>query len=255
MKHRLCLLALTALLTLAGCKEDLYTNLDEHEANLIVATLGQEGIPARRIRQEDGQMTVTVDEARFPQAVALLEEAGLPRQKFASMGEVFKQEGLVSTPTQERARMLYALSEELSRTVSEIDGILSARVHIVLPDNDPLRSDLQPSSASVFVRHEAGLDAAALIPRIKTLVANGIAGLTYDAVSVVTVAAPPPRTDARTQPMVQLLGVWVLETSYARAVTILAVLAGACVALAGLLAFVLWRRRTQVRNYRLEVLD
>jgi len=53
--------------------------------------------------------------------------------------------------------MIYALSEELSRTVSEIDGVISARVHVVLPENDPLRRDLVPSSASVFIRHDSSL--------------------------------------------------------------------------------------------------
>lgn len=252
-RTRPALLALVLLL--AGCKEDLYTNLDEREANLILATLGAEGIPAGRVPQEDGQMTVTVDAARFPQAVALLEEAGLPRQRFASMGEVFGQEGLVSTPMQERARMLYALSEELSRTVSEIGGIQTARVHIVLPDNDPLRRDAQPSSASVFVRHEPDLEIGTLIPQIKMLVANGIAGLTYDNVSVVPVAAAPPRVDARTQPMVRVLGIWVLETSRPRAVAVLAGLGGLSAVLATALAVLVWRRRNRPRDYRLEVLE
>ena len=53
--------------------------------------------------------------------------------------------------------LIYALSEELSRTVSEIDGVISARVHVVLPENDPLRRDLVPSSASVFIRHDTSL--------------------------------------------------------------------------------------------------
>jgi len=84
--------------------------------------------------------------------------------------------------------MIYALSQELSRTVSEIDGVLSARVHLVLPENDPLRQQLVPSSASVFIRHRTSASLSDLVPQVKMLVANGIAGLSYDKVSVILVA-------------------------------------------------------------------
>jgi type III secretion protein J len=244
-------LALVSTLVLAGCEEDLYTNLAEREANSMVATLQRSGIPASRALQEDGKMKVVVDKDRFAEAVRVLEDAGLPKQSFASMGDVFQQEGLVASPTQERARMLFALSEELSRTVSEIDGVLSARIHIVLPDNDPLKRETSPSSASVFIRHEAGLKIDPLIPQIKTLVANGIAGLSYDKVSVVPVAAPAARQSSATQPMVSFLGLWMLETSVSRAMWIIGGLGLLVVALGGGLAFVLWRQRGQ-KTYQLE---
>jgi type III secretory pathway lipoprotein EscJ len=108
----------------------------------------------------------------------------VPKQEFTTLGEVFKRDGLVSSPVQERARMIFALSQQLSRTVSEIDGVLSARVHLVLPENDPLR---QVSSASVFIRHQASTPMVDLVPQIKMMIANSVAGLSYDKVSVVLV--------------------------------------------------------------------
>ncbi|WP_343315003.1 type III secretion inner membrane ring lipoprotein SctJ [Brucella sp. BE17] len=240
-------------LFLAGCDVDLYTDLAEREANSMVATLERNGVPAGRTLQEDGRMKVTVDRDRFAEAVRVLEDAGLPKQKFASMGEVFQRDGLVASPVQERAQMLYALSEELSKTVSEIDGVLSARVHIVLPDNDPLRREAAPSSASVFIRHEAGLAIDPLIPQIKTLVANGIAGLSYDKVSVVPVAAPALRSDAADQPMTSFLGLWMLETSVSRAKWIVGGLAFLVIVLGGALGTLIWRQRGR-RTYELETL-
>ncbi len=106
--------------------------------------------------------------------------------------------------------MIYALSEELSRTVSEIDGVVSARVHVVLPDNDPLQRNAVPASASVFIRHEAGLDINTLIPQIKTLVANGIAGLTYEKVSVIPVAAATTNPTNPNTELTSFLGIWLL---------------------------------------------
>jgi type III secretion protein J len=176
--------------TVASCKSDLYTNLDQRHANEIVATLRQHGIPADRSVGKGDRISVSVDESRFAEAVTVLKDNGLPREEFATLGEVFKRDGCVSSPVQERAQMIYALSQELSRTVSEIDGVLSARVHLVLPENDPLRQQLVPSSASVFIRHRASLAINDLVPQVKQLVANSVAGLSYDKVSVVPIAVP-----------------------------------------------------------------
>jgi type III secretion protein J len=187
-------LAIAALLLLCGCKIDLYSKLQEREANLIVATLLRNGLPADRVEMKDGSSTVRVEETAFASAVTLLNAAGLPRAKFQTMAEVFPSEGLVASPTEERARFIFALSQELARTISEIDGVVSARVHVVLPKNDPLRQDQMPSSASVFIKHDRRTQLAALLPQIKTLIANSIEGLTYDKVSVVFVPAEAEAT-------------------------------------------------------------
>ena len=141
---RLLLIGLLASL-LQACNTDLYTNLSERDANAMVAVLLRGGIPAERKTQDNGQLKVVVDEERFAEAMTLLDNAGLPQQSFSNMGEVFKGNGLVSSPVQERAQMIYALSEELSHSVSQIDGIVAARVHVVLPDNDLLKRVISPS--------------------------------------------------------------------------------------------------------------
>lgn len=179
--------ALTGVLMLAGCDSELYTDLDQRQANEIVATLLQHGIAAERTFGKDDRVSVSVDSSRFAEAVTILNDNGLPKQKFATLGDVFKRDGLVSSPVQENAQMIFALSQELSRTVSDIDGVLTARVLLVLPENDPLRDKAVPSSASVFIRYRADMPIEHLVPQIKMLVANGVAGLSYDKVSVILV--------------------------------------------------------------------
>jgi type III secretion protein J len=174
-------------LALAGCKTELYTGLDEREANEMAALLIKNGIEAIRVRAKDGSSSLQVGDSRFADAVDLLKTNGFPRQRFTNMGEVFKNSGLIASPTEERARFIYALSQELSRTINDIDGVLTARIHVVLPKNDLLRQDFTPSSASVFVRHDARLPLKQLLPQIKMLVANSIEGLAYEKVSVVFV--------------------------------------------------------------------
>ena len=180
----LCLLGLFAL---TGCKVELYTGLDEREANEMVAVLLHNGIWAQRLAGKDGSSTVRIDEADVAPAVDLLKARGYPRQTFETLGDVFSGDGLVSSPTEERARFIYALSQELSRTISDIDGVLTARIHVALPKNDPLRQNSTPSSASVFIRHDSAVELNPLLPQIKMLMANSIEGLTYDNVSMVLV--------------------------------------------------------------------
>ncbi|WP_027571382.1 type III secretion system inner membrane ring lipoprotein SctJ [Bradyrhizobium sp. WSM1743] len=197
---RMCL-ALPFLFPLIGCKADLYTKIQEREANEMLALLLGKGVDAVRVVAKDGTSSIQVEEKQLAYSIDLLNVEGLPRQSFKNLGEVFKGSGLVASPIEERARYVYALSEELSRTISDIDGVLSARVHVVLPKNDLLRQDATPSSASVFIRHGSNAKLSALLPQIKMLVANSIEGLSYDKVAVVFVpverapleqsAAPP----------------------------------------------------------------
>ncbi|MET4030993.1 MULTISPECIES: type III secretion system inner membrane ring lipoprotein SctJ [unclassified Bradyrhizobium] len=181
------LVALPVLLSLAGCKADVYTKVQEREANEMLALLLRKGVDAVRIVAKDGTSTIQVEEKQLAFSIDLLNGEGLPRQTFKNLGEVFKGSGLVASPVEERARYVYALSEELSRTINDIDGVLSARVHVVLPKNDLLRQDATPSSASVFIRHGSNVRLSALLPQIKMLVANSIEGLSYDKVAVVFV--------------------------------------------------------------------
>ncbi len=247
------LMTMVMALLLQACDTELYTDLNEREANIMVATLARHGIPAKRVAQEEGLMTVTVDESRFSEAVSILDRLGLPEEEFSNLGKVFENNSLVSSPVQERAQMIYALSEELSHTVSQIDGVLSSRVHVVLPDNDLMAQDSTPSSASVFMRYSPTIDIDPLIPRVKTLVANGISGLTYDNVSVVPVAAVTLDVQEGTAPpmLSSFLGITMPASSVARAGWIFGLLIVLVLALAGAVGWMIWRQRRR-GTYELE---
>jgi len=240
-------LVLLVALLLSACETELYNNLDQRQANEMVATLQQRGIPAQRVAVKGGQYTVVVDKARFAESITILNDAGLPKQEFQTMGQVFKKDGLVSSPTQERAQMIFALSQELSRTVSEIDGVLSARVHLVLPENDMLRQQLVPSSASVFIRHRSDAPVGNLVPQVKMLVANGVAGLSYDKVSVVLVPVDSQKSSqGQDVEMVSFFGLWMQRDNLAQAMWMFFGLVALVVLLAGGLGVVLYRRGGRV---------
>jgi type III secretion protein J len=173
-----------ALVLLAGCDtQELYSKLSEREANEMVAALRAAGIGADKVAQE-GTFAVTTTRGDFPAAVSALDARGLPHEHFADLCTVFKREGFVSSPTEERARMLCALSQEIANTIADIDGVITARVHLSMPEHNPLSDKPQPSGASVFIKHRADKDLASQVTQIKALVVNSIEGLSYDNVTV-----------------------------------------------------------------------
>lgn len=173
------------LIFLTGCgQQALYTSVKEKEANEMLSILISNDISCEKVMGIEEAWNVTVEESEFAEAVKILNEAGYPKENFTSMGEVFKKSGLVSSPLEERVRFIHALSENLSETLTHINGVVTARVHIVLPDNDPYSEKFLPSSASVFITYLPRTNVEEFVKDIKFLVKNSIEGLTYDKVSV-----------------------------------------------------------------------
>ena len=183
-KKGLGITLLAVFLALAGCKEVLYSDLSENEANEMVAVLDAGGISAGRVRSKDGIYDITVDEALVASAVNLLQAAGYPKHRFQSLGDVFAGDELVGSPFNERARFMHAMNEELSRTISQIDGVRSARVQVMIPAQDKYDPTPKAATASVAVMYDERRDLSTFVPVIKTLVAHSVPDLAYDDVAV-----------------------------------------------------------------------
>ncbi|MCZ8151786.1 MAG: type III secretion inner membrane ring lipoprotein SctJ [Rhodobacteraceae bacterium] len=185
---------LCAFLFLAACQSELYSGLPERDVNEMMSVLLSGGIQAEKVAVDE-TFAIQVASSDVQRALEILNANGLPRGERESIGAVFARSGIVSSPFEERVRYVYALSEEVARTLQEIDGVLVARVHIVMPEAPALGEVAAPSSAAVFIRTREGYDLEYLTPQIRRLVANSIEGLSFDAVTVILVEARPPSID------------------------------------------------------------
>ncbi|MFK8014893.1 MAG: type III secretion system inner membrane ring lipoprotein SctJ [Gammaproteobacteria bacterium] len=185
IRHALVLVGLALLLT--GCgKVDLYNGLSETQANEVAASLLAQNISADKRRADDKKRwVVSVAKADMANAMRVLTAAGLPRQEYQSLGDVFAKKGFVSSPLEEKARYVHGLSQELAQTLAAIDGVRHARVHIAMPERDALTAEAKPSSASVVivVQRDSGIESRET--DIKAIVKDGVEGL--DDVNKVTV--------------------------------------------------------------------
>jgi type III secretion protein J len=192
LRRAALVLVLAGCTLLSACKKELYAKLSEQDVNEMTVALLERGVRAEKTTPDGGKTySLEVESDDLVRAMQILGQRGLPHSRFEDLGDLFKKDGLVSTPTEERVRFIYGLSQELSGTLSNIDGVLYARVQIVLPNNDPLAQQVKPSSAAVFIKYRPESDIGALTPQIKNLVVHSVEGLSYDQVSVTAIPAEP----------------------------------------------------------------
>lgn len=165
-------------LCLSGCGEsvELHSQLSEQEANEVIAELADKHVQSQKIATKNG-VSVRVSAQDISRAIKTLAAAGLPKATRSTLGEIFRKEGVISTPLEERARYIHALSQELEATLSNIDGIIVARVHVVLPERVAPGEAVQPASASVFIKHDSRLDPDSIQSRVRRMVASSIPGM------------------------------------------------------------------------------
>lgn len=194
---RLAPLSLLLLLLLSGCSKQvtLQAALSDADANEIALVLNRKGIEVDKQKGKEG-VALLVNDADLSRATEAMNAAGLPRRALSNLGEVFKKQGMISSPMEERVRYIHGLSAELESTILQFDNVVAARVHVVLPERIAPGEPVQPSSAAVFIKYRPPMDEDAVVPQVRRLVASSIPGLSGDdaraKVSVMMVAGERP---------------------------------------------------------------
>ena len=187
---RLACAALLALL-LAACDTSVRDQLKESQADDIVALLDQQGIQATKKKNADGTWAVKLVDGREADVARILHQYGVPKEKHEGVVDLFPGESLFPTELEERARYQFALGQELARTLESIDGVLSARVHVSLPEKQPKQAEQRRATASAFVRYRSDQRIDLMKSQIRTMIAQALPGTRAEDVSVLTVPVYP----------------------------------------------------------------
>lgn len=161
----------------------LYGDLSTSDTTAIAAQLDISSIPYQM--SADGAQ-IMVPQSEVGAARMLLAQEGLPGN--GSMGyEIFdRQQGFGTTSFVQNINQLRALEGEIARTITTLEPIRTARVHLVLPERALFSRESQPATASVFVslRNSANVGSEQ-IASILHLVASAVPQLKPDRVAII----------------------------------------------------------------------
>jgi type III secretion protein J len=232
-------IALAALIAATSCStRTLVEGLPADEAQRCVVVLKAAGIDAAAERDASGAqgtflLTVRGDDAAYRSALQLLDEHGLPRLRREGFGA--QSDGLIPSPSEERARYIKGLSSEIEGLIESIDGVVEADVLVSLPERRPLAAPgAEAASASAVVSH-AGEESPVSEAEVRAIVVRAVG--TAIAEDGVAVLLKPVVRGNQGPPIVRY------ERDRATELGFLAAVA----ALAALQAATVWRLRAQRR--------
>jgi len=131
-----------------------------------------------------GQLTVPT--SRYQEARMLLASKGLPRTEVSGMDNLKDMPAMTTSQFMEQVRYNNAMEQELARSISQIAGIKSARVHLASPKQSVFVRDRVPTKASVVITRAPGRAvSAANVTAIIQLVSASVPYLAPENVSVV----------------------------------------------------------------------
>ncbi|MCB2210584.1 flagellar M-ring protein FliF [bacterium] len=158
----------------------LFSNLPPEDAGKITQWLDENSI---EYTLEQGGSRILVPRANQYQARIELAQEGLPAQRSTGY-EIFDQTNLGMSEFVQKLNFRRALEGELSRTVSSLEEVDEARVHIVLPEAALFREQEKPATASVTLKLRSALKDAQ-VSGISHLIASSVEGLESDKVTIV----------------------------------------------------------------------
>jgi type III secretion protein J len=182
----------------------IINDVDEREANEIVVFLASKGIAAQKIASVStapggaiggAKFSISVDSVQSTEAMAILNQNGLPRKQGTTLLDLFAKAGLMSSDKEETIRYQAGLAEQIANMIRKIDGVIDADVQLSFPaeETSPIAAaagtaPVKRITAAVYVKHQGILDDpnSHLITKIKRLVSGSITGLDVNDVTVIS---------------------------------------------------------------------
>jgi type III secretion system YscJ/HrcJ family lipoprotein len=192
------LLVAVALMTACNQSKSVATVQHENDAIEILAILRENHIKADKVSLGEngskGWQIVVYDEwfneDATSRAIRVLNNNGLPRPYDKGMEKAYDDGGLIQSESAQKAQRLKEHKTELERHLRALPGVIRVSVQIVPPEDNSLRIDTYPASASVLlVLQSANTDLTE--EKIQKMVASSVLGLNPEKVTV-TMAVQPP---------------------------------------------------------------
>lgn len=159
----------------------LFAGVETREAGEITQRLEAANIPYE-LRGDGG--SIYVPRSQVLDARMMLSQDGLPSR--GSIGyEIFDQpDALGQTQFQQNINRLRALEGELARTIGSLDGIASARVHLVLPERQLFQRETEQPTASIVIQLRRDELTPGQVRAIRNLVASATPGLSANRITI-----------------------------------------------------------------------
>ncbi len=159
-----------------------YTNLNAKDAAAVVTYLNENNI-SYQVSADESIISVPKDQVHDVRLA--LAAQGIPGSGTVGM-ELFDNANLGMTDFMQQVNYQRALEGELSRTISNITNVASARVHIVIPQPTLFSEEEQPTTASVVVNLEAGQTLnKEQVQAISHLVSSAVEGLSPENITII----------------------------------------------------------------------
>ncbi len=152
-------------------------------SSAILDALSRSNIP-HKIDNYTGQIVVTSDKVQ--EARLRLAQEGVIAREMPGFEILDKDQGFGESQFMKQTKYLRAIQGELSKTISKIQSINSARVQIAMPKQTSFVGSHSKPSASVFIDVYAGRPLSSnQVSAIVNLVATSVPGLSPEDVSVI----------------------------------------------------------------------
>lgn len=192
----------SVIIFLTGCdsQEQIVSQIPERDANIIIVFLSSKGIPATKSAaaaagvgaESSGPMfNINVEKSQMIEAMAILNQNGLPRKQGTTLLDLFAKQGLMSSDKEETIRYQSGLEQQITNTILLIDGVIDATVQLSFPPDTSTSigpAVVQKTTAAVYVKHQGIIDDpnAHLENKIKRLLSGSVINLDINDVTVVS---------------------------------------------------------------------
>ncbi len=158
----------------------LYSDLGQKEAAEVVSYLRDNDI---RFKVKDNGSTVLVPSNKIYEARMALAKDSLPRGEVGF--ELFDKVKFGMSDLAQKVNYRRAIQGELSKTLSQLDGVEWAKVQIVIPEPSLFVGDEKPSTASVVLKMtKRNAINDAVLAGVAHLVSSSVEGLNPENISI-----------------------------------------------------------------------